>query len=135
MWIEIGKRTGMPFKGEFVNENTNNNTVKETYDITKESVIAYYQEREKVLLLDDFHYASQEMQIYIAQQLKDAIRKGFKAIISSLPDRSDDSIRNNPDLQGRVSIIEMKQWSKEELVQIPKTGFAELGISIEDSVV
>ncbi|WP_310604448.1 ATP-binding protein [Anaerosporobacter sp.] len=135
LWIEIGKRAGMPYKGAFFNKNTDNTSMKETYEISKESVIAYYREHEKVLLLDDFHYADLEMQRYMAQQLKDAIRKGLKVIIASLPHRSDDSIRNNPDLQGRVSIIDMETWSAEELMQIPKAGFKELGIRIAEPVI
>lgn len=135
LWIEIGKRAGMPYKGEFLNENADRSSMRETYEISKDSVIVYYREHEKVLLLDDFHYADQEMQRYMAQQLKDAIRKGFKVIIASLPHRSDDSIRNNPDLQGRVSIIDMETWSAEELMQIPKAGFKELGIHVDDPII
>ncbi len=38
----------------------------------------------------------------IAQQLKDAIRRGFKAIVVSLPHRADEAIRQNADLSGRL---------------------------------
>lgn len=55
------------------------------------------------------------MQMYMAQQFKDAIRRGFKVIIASLLHRSDDAIRTNPDLQGRISIIDLEAWTKDEL--------------------
>ena len=60
------------------------------------------------------------MQIFMAQQFKDAIRKGLRSIIASLPHRVDDTIRTNPDLQGRISIIDMQPWSKTDLERIPQ---------------
>ncbi len=47
----------------------------------------------KVLVLDDFHYAPSEMQYDIACQLKEVIRMGFKAVVVSLPYRSDDAMQ------------------------------------------
>ena len=44
----------------------------------------------------------------IAQQLKDAIRRGFKAIVVSLPHRADEAIRQNADLSGRLSLINIE---------------------------
>lgn len=42
----------------------------EKFILSKDKVIQYYKENEKVLVIDDFHYASHEMQIKMAQQLK-----------------------------------------------------------------
>ena len=120
----------MPTAGQSTTVDASNNLMSESYILTKESVIAYYKQHDLVLLIDDFHYAEIGMQMYIAQQLKDAIRKGFKVIIASLPHRSDDAIRTNPDLQGRISIIDIEAWSKEELKEIPLKGFKQLGIDI-----
>ena len=46
----------------------------------------------KVLVIDDFHYASPEMQMKMAQQLKDAIRRELKVVVVSLPHRADDAV-------------------------------------------
>ena len=70
----------------------------------------------------------------MAQQFKDAIRKGLRVIIASLPHRVDDTIRTNPDLQGRISIIDMQAWSREELKLIPQKGFGELGMPVTDEM-
>ncbi|MFQ9388404.1 MAG: hypothetical protein ACLR1V_05930 [Coprococcus sp.] len=40
---------------------------------------------------------------------------GFKAVVVSLPYRSDDAIRLNPDLTGRILVIEIEPWKTEEL--------------------
>ncbi|MCI6277976.1 MAG: hypothetical protein MR639_14820 [Clostridium sp.] len=87
-----------------------------------------------MLVLDDFHYAATEVQMHIAQQLKDAIRREFKAIVVSLPHRSDDAIRKNPDLTGRLSLINIGPWNIQELKEISITGFAKLNIKIQDSM-
>ena len=94
----------MPSGGEFTRGREASDLVSETYVITKDNVLDYYRKHGFVLLLDDFHYADLKMQMYMARQFKDAVRKGFKVIIVSLPHRSDDAIRTNPDLQGRISI-------------------------------
>lgn len=56
----------------------------------------------------------------IAQQLKDAIRRGFKAIVVSLPHRADEAIRQNADLSGRLSLINMEPWAVGDLKEIAK---------------
>jgi hypothetical protein len=135
LWIEIGAKAGMPLSGLYTSTHQDNSSMSEEYFITRDNVIQYYLEHDKVLLLDDFHYADIDMQKYIAQQFKDAIRKGFKVVISSLPHRSDDAIRTNPDLQGRISIIDIEQWNKEELSEIPRRGFNELGVNTSEVII
>lgn len=71
-----------------------------------------------MLVIDDFHYASKEMQMKMAQQLKDAIRRELKAVVVSLPHRADDAIRQNADLSGRLSLINIETWKEEDLKQI-----------------
>ena len=94
-------------------------------------MIQYYREHDKVLVLDDFHYASPEMQMKMAQQLKDAIRRELKVVVVSLPHRADDAIRQNADLSGRLSLINIEAWKPEDLKKIALTGFAQLGIEID----
>lgn len=120
LWMEIGMKAGMPREGTTKAGDQKLNYMEETYLLTKESVLNYFKDHDLVLLMDDFHYATEEMQTFMAQQFKDAIRKGLRIIIASLPHRVDDTIRTNPDLQGRISIIDMLAWSKADLEQIPK---------------
>ena len=86
------------------------------------------------MVIDDFHYAPDAKRLQIAQQLKDAIRRGFKAIVVSLPHRADEAIRQNADLSGRLSLINMEPWDVSDLKEIAKIGFGKLNIKIEDSV-
>ena len=135
MWTQIGMKAGMPHSGITKPGTVTKDYMDETFYLTKESVLTYFKEHDLVLLMDDFHYASLNMQVFMAQQFKDAIRKGLRIVIASLPHRVDDTIRTNPDLQGRISIIDIQAWSREELELIPQRGFSELGMSVAEDII
>ncbi len=138
-WTGIGKKTGISMTARISQETTDisdseyrSTIVTKDYFAAKDRVIRYFNEQKKILVLDDFHYAPLEIQYDIACQLKEVIRSGFKAVVISLPYRSDDAIRLNPDLTGRISIIEIEPWKREELVRIANKGFSELNMTVEE---
>ena len=129
----------MAYEGQFSSEKTIADTSdkyskQETYSLTKDKIIEFYKQGNLVLVIDDFHYAPETKRMQIAQQLKDAIRRGFKAVVVSLPHRADEAIRQNADLSGRLSLINMEPWKVDDLKEIAKVGFQKLGIRIEDEV-
>jgi hypothetical protein len=140
-WSGIGKKIGISMTAAVSEENSDfsedqqrSTIITKNYFATKDKVIEYFKKYHKVLVLDDFHYAPPEIQYDIACQLKETIRLGFKAVVISLPYRSDDAIRLNPDLTGRISVIEMEPWKKEELKRIAEMGFVRLGFKIDDKI-
>lgn len=140
-WAIAAAKVGLPYAGEITtekeikeNNSRESDSKKERYVLSKDKVIQYYKENEKVLVIDDFHYASREMQMKMAQQLKDAIRRELKAVVVSLPHRADDAIRQNADLSGRLSLINIETWKEEDLKQIALKGFEQLRIEIADEV-
>lgn len=140
-WAIAAAKVGLPYTGEITtekeikeNNSRESDSKKERYVLSKDKVIQYYKENEKVLVIDDFHYASREMQMKMAQQLKDAIRRELKAVVVSLPHRADDAIRQNADLSGRLSLINIETWKEEDLKQIALKGFEQLRIEIADEV-
>lgn len=140
-WSGIGKKAGISMEAEISEQNSvsseNENkatTITKNYTGNKDKILRYFKETGKVLVLDDFHYAPEEIQYDIACQLKEVIRLGFKAVVISLPYRSDDAIRLNPDLTGRISVIEMEPWTDKELQMIAQKGFMELGISVSSEL-
>ena len=98
----------------------------EPFSDTVEALVA----SERVLIIDDFHYVDREVQARIAQQLKDAIARGLKCIIISVPHRSDDPIRANPDLRGRVRTVDLGYWEPEQLSSIADRGFPLLNVGL-----
>lgn len=140
-WAVVAAKVGLPYAGEITTEReaaeeygTERDSRNEKFVLSKDKVIQYYKENEKVLVIDDFHYASQEMQMKMAQQLKDAIRRELKVVVVSLPHRSDDAIRQNADLSGRLSLINIEAWKKEDLKEIALKGFKQLHMSITEEV-
>ena len=135
LWPQIGMKAGMPYEGTAKTGRQTHDDMEEIYFLTKENVLSYFNEHALVLFVDDFHDASKEMQVFMAQQFKDAIRKGLRLIIASLPHQAADIIRANPDLQGRISMIDLQAWDKEELEQIPKKGFKALNLSVSGDII
>ncbi len=140
-WSGIGKKIGISITARISQETSSvsdceqrSTIVTKDYFTTKDRVIQYFKEYNKILVLDDFHYAPSKTQYDIACQLKEVIRSGFKAVVISLPYRSDDAIRLNPDLTGRISIIEIEPWKKEELVRIANKGFSALNLTVKGTL-
>lgn len=140
-WSAIAIKAGIPLSGTNDSTNTVNShtqsvtqAITQNYVINKDTVINYFIENKKILILDDFHYASDDMQYEAACQLKDVIRRNFKAVVISLPHRSDDPLRNNPDLNGRMQFIELEPWTNDELIQIPQKGFKKLNIEASTEI-
>ena len=141
-WSGIGKKIGISMSAKISEETAaisdieqKSTIITKNYFAAKDKVLQYFYEYQKVLVLDDFHYAPPEIQYDIACQLKEVIRNGFKAVIVSLPYRSDDTIRLNPDLTGRILIIEIEPWKKEELKQIADKGFSELDMEVDETLI
>lgn len=138
-WKLVAAKAGLAYEGQFSSEHAIAGTKdkygkKEEYSLTKDKIIDYYAKKNLILVIDDFHYAPEEKRMLVARQLKDAIRRGFKAIVVSLPHRADEAIRQNADLSGRLSLINIETWKVEDLKEIAKIGFAKLNIKIEDEV-
>lgn len=140
-WEVIAAKAELPYAGEFTKgkkllggSSEEQYKKLEKYTLTKDKVIESYREKGKVLVLDDFHYANKDMQLKIAQQLKDAIRREFKAVVVSLPHRADDAIRQNADLSGRLSLINIDTWKRDELKEIAIKGFKELHMEITEDI-
>lgn len=88
-----------------------------------------------VVFIDDFHYISKEIQAELARQIKDAIANDCKFICASVPYHSDDVIRGNADLRGRIFNIDFDYWDKDNLKLIAEKGFQLLNITPDINVI
>jgi hypothetical protein len=82
-----------------------------------------------VLFIDDFHYVPRDLQEELARQIKDAIASGVQIVCASVPYRSEDVLRANPDLRGRVVGIDFDYWDESTLRKIGERGFAALRVN------
>jgi hypothetical protein len=87
-----------------------------------------------VVFIDDFHYISRDIQAAIGKQIKEASEGGVRFCTASVPHRSDDVVRSNPELRGRVTAIDLDYWTIEELMQIPYQGFRELNVDLAPEI-
>ncbi|WP_418626619.1 AAA family ATPase [Anaerosinus sp.] len=137
---ELSAKSGIPLiatgnvRGSAGFKESNISSTKEKQQRGIKQIIEYMKANNKVLVIDDFHYIEESVQLSIARILKNEIFDGLKAIVISLPHRSDDAIRLNPDLNGRVRFINIKNWTEEELIQIPLQGFKLLNYDIKSDV-
>lgn len=86
-----------------------------------------------ILFIDDFHYMQPQVQVDVARQIKEAARRGVKICTASVPHRSDDVVRSNSELRGRIRAVDTMPWSEDELLKIGAKGFPILGYEIPDT--
>ncbi len=86
------------------------------------------------VFVDDFHYIPKEIQKDIGKQIKEAAERGVRIITASVPHRTDDVVRSNTELRGRVTAIDIDYWKQEELEQIAYRGFRELNVDIAATI-
>ncbi len=89
---------------------------------------------EFVVFIDDFHYIQKDVQTRISQEIKEAVRGEVTFITASVPYHSDDVLRGNADLRGRIFSIDFDYWNAVELRKIADRGFAALNITATDAV-
>lgn len=87
-----------------------------------------------VVFIDDFHYIEKSVRDEIGKQIKAAAELGVRICTASVPHRSDDVVRSNTELRGRVTAIDMSYWSTKELEEIAYRGFKELNADVAPSV-
>lgn len=87
-----------------------------------------------VIFIDDFHYIDSDVQPQIARVIKALAEKGVKICTASVPHKSDDVVRANPELRGRLAAIDVEAWSDDELAQIGRSGLRLMNVDVDSSV-
>lgn len=90
---------------------------------------------ETVIVVDDFHYVPSDVQLQVARGMKDLVFDGVGLIVAAVPHRAYDVVRVEKEMTGRVAQLEVGFWDPPDLRQIPKRGFAALGVTVSDEIV
>ena len=136
-----GGEAGIPFvaKGK-VNLQTGGKSgssdgITQTYDNSGlGAIIREIAKSDYVIFIDDFHYIESSICEEVGRQIKVANDNGVKILTASVPHRSDDVVRSNSELRGRVAGIDIGRWEDRHLMQISKKGFDELNIELAPPV-
>jgi len=139
--LDVSGEVGIPLvaKGQVTAKGSIESQAATTSTATKErrglsQVLQEIGNSDFVILIDDFHYMSREVQADVAKSLKEAIRLGLKVVTAAVAHRGDDMLRANPELRGRVQTLDLKYWNVDELATIPSVGFGKLNASISDNM-
>jgi hypothetical protein len=90
------------------------------------STIAALTASSKILVIDDFHYLSQEIQSSLIRALKPAVFKGLQVVILLIPHRMHQAALAEMDVDGRTHTIPIPEWQPDELFSIAESGFKTL---------
>jgi len=88
-----------------------------------------------ILIIDDFHYIKKEIQKEIIQAFKPLIFEGVRIILIVIPHKRYDSAMVEKEMTGRINIIEIPSWKKDELIEIPKMGFEIMGVEVPEKAI
>ncbi len=88
-----------------------------------------------IVLIDDFHYIPRDIQVEVGRQIKAISEQGVRICAASVPHRSDDVVRSNPELSGRVGSVIIEHWDPADLKIIAQKGFQELNIDLANNVI
>ncbi|MEV7541932.1 hypothetical protein [Streptomyces sp. NPDC089915] len=86
------------------------------------------------IVVDDFHYVPQDVQLEIVRSIKDLVFNGLRFVVIAVPHRAYDVVRVEKEMTGRVQQVEVGFWSTEELLGIPQKGFEALNLFDEGSL-
>src|ERR1700730_17245615 len=112
------------------------NSTNEDYSIgSMNDVIKEIAESEYIIFIDDFHYILRDAQAEVGKQIKAIVEQGVRICAASIPHRSDDVVRSNPELSGRIIAITIDRWSIDDLKIIAQRGFPELNVDLARSSV
>ncbi|WP_162888405.1 ATP-binding protein [Streptomyces cavourensis] len=84
------------------------------------------------LIIDDFHYVPQALQMEIVRSLKDLVFDGLRVIVIAVPHRAYDVVRVEREMTGRVQQVSVGFWSQDELAGIARKGFDALKVGDKD---
>jgi hypothetical protein len=86
------------------------------------------------LVVEDFHYLSDDVKREVFQQWKTFIDKGISVVVVSTTHHAIDIARANPDLTGRARFIDVGKWEDDDLAQIPIKGFKFINVKIGEGL-
>lgn len=102
--------------------------------ISANMLIRYLKPSAKRIILEDFHYANEELIKTLAQDLKAFSDEGCQFILISVPSRTQYLLKENEELQGRLTDLPVGMFSDNELISIIDEGIKALHIEFSDEL-
>lgn len=123
------------FKGTYTKEATDSEIRKLILaDPGPDLLVPILQKTNYVLVIEDFHYLDDDEKILLFQQWKRFIDNEVSVLVLGTTHRAVDIANSNKDLIGRISQIDVLQWSHDDLEKICTSGFNHVGVSISSGL-
>jgi len=106
-------------------------TTKRVLHNPKAALLKTVKDRRIPIIIDDFHYINREVQGKITRILKPLVFEGVPVIYLAIPHRRFDAVKVEREMNGRVEIVNVPEWSVNELKEIPQLGFPLLNVKPE----
>ncbi|QEO61064.1 hypothetical protein EVS87_002210 [Bacillus altitudinis] len=140
--LSIGKSFLQIFKAKFNSQAGIKEATQSENEVTQEykksllkQTTNYLIENECILVFDDFHYLEPDEQTEIIHKLKPYILENLHVCIILIPNRGEDVVKAERDMEARINNIGVPEWEEKELEFIPASGFEKLNIVLEDNVI
>lgn len=91
----------------------------------------YQNEYSRILVIEDFHLIDSNLQMDIANLLKQKLESGMKIVITSLPYKSDKAIILNEKLAANTTHVHIQPWSAKDLEKIAQIGFELINMQVD----
>jgi hypothetical protein len=102
--------------------------------VSSKHLIPLLKELPVQLVIEDFHYLSEDVKKEVFQQWKAFTDEGVSVLLVSTSHHTIDIAKANRDLSGRTRFIDVGQWAVKDLARIPEKGFAFLNIKSSATV-
>lgn len=89
----------------------------------------------QVVVVDDFHYIPQLVQLQIVRGVKDLIFEGVGFIVAAVPHRAYDFVKVEKEMTGRVIQLDIGFWDTSDLSEIAVRGFEALNLTASERVI
>lgn len=102
--------------------------------ISANMLIRYLKPSNKRIILEDFHYANEELIKTLAQDLKAFSDEKCQFILISVPSKTQYLLKENVELQGRLTDLPVGMFSDTELLSLINEGLNALNIEFSDQL-
>ena len=131
--VDAGFRPG-GIGGGVKNQDVEKNSSTETKAHTLSTVgpkqaTAALKAAKKILVIDDFHYLTPEVQSELIRALKPAVFDGLRVVLLLIPHRMHQAAQAEIDVDGRTHTVPIPEWQPDELFSIAESGFKALNLS------
>ncbi|MFL9669022.1 AAA family ATPase [Variovorax sp. AB1(2024)] len=130
--MDVGFRpmgVGGGVKGQKAAKDATNSSNAATFNVSAaRTAVDALVARQKVLVIDDFHYLEPELQTEVIRALKPAVFEGLQVVLILIPHRMHQAASAEMDVDGRTVTIPIPEWQNSELFSIGETGFRLLNV-------